>query len=75
MTKPCVILCAGCSKANGYRVQCFSSAETFLDVYLPIAHSGAISCLILDVRMSGMTRARIAGATDRREFARCRSSS
>ena len=42
-------------EANGYRVQCFSSAESFLDVYLPIAHSGAIACLILDVRMSGMT--------------------
>ena len=40
-------------EANGYRVQCFASAETFLDVYLPIAHSGAISCLILDVRLRG----------------------
>ncbi|KNH08681.1 Nitrogen regulation protein NR(I) [Candidatus Burkholderia brachyanthoides] len=42
-------------EANGYRVQCFSGAESFLDVYLPIAHSGAIACLILDVRMAGMT--------------------
>ncbi|CCD40180.1 Nitrogen regulation protein NR(I) [Candidatus Paraburkholderia kirkii UZHbot1] len=41
-------------EANGYRVQCFSSAESFLDVYLPTAHS-AIACLILDVRMAGMT--------------------
>ncbi len=42
-------------EANGYRVQCFSSAESFLDVYLPIANSGALACLILDVRMAGMT--------------------
>ncbi|WP_031363879.1 oxygen response regulator transcription factor FixJ [Caballeronia sordidicola] len=42
-------------EANGYRVSCFASAEAYLDAYLPIAHSGAISCLILDVRMSGMS--------------------
>ncbi|KND57262.1 Nitrogen regulation protein NR(I) [Candidatus Paraburkholderia schumanniana] len=42
-------------EANGYHVQCFSSAESFLDVYLPTACSGAIACLILDVRMAGMT--------------------
>ncbi|CAH2785482.1 MAG: Two-component transcriptional response regulator, LuxR family [uncultured Caballeronia sp.] len=42
-------------EANGYRVSCFASAEAYLDAYLPITHSGAISCLILDVRMSGMS--------------------
>ena len=42
-------------EANGYRVSCYASAEAYLDAYLPIAHSGAISCLILDVRMSGMS--------------------
>ncbi|CAH2771622.1 MAG: Two-component transcriptional response regulator, LuxR family [uncultured Caballeronia sp.] len=41
-------------EANGYRVSCFASAEAYLDAYLPITHS-AISCLILDVRMSGMS--------------------
>ncbi|CBW75506.1 response regulator transcription factor [Mycetohabitans rhizoxinica] len=37
-------------EANGYRVQCFSSAEQFLDAYQP----SQLGCLILDVRMSGM---------------------
>jgi two-component system response regulator TtrR len=38
-------------EANGYRVQCFSSAEQFLDSYQP----SQLGCLILDVRMSGMS--------------------
>ncbi|MCG1055131.1 oxygen response regulator transcription factor FixJ [Mycetohabitans sp. B5] len=38
-------------EANGYRVQCFSSAEQFLDAYQP----SQLGCLILDVRMSGMS--------------------
>src|SRR5260370_18050200 len=42
-------------EANGCRGSCFASAEAYLDAYLPIAHSGAICCLILDVRMSGMS--------------------
>jgi FixJ family two-component response regulator len=41
-------------EANGYRVQCFSSAEQFLDAYQP-QQAGQIACLILDVRMSGMS--------------------
>ncbi|MGN6653523.1 MAG: oxygen response regulator transcription factor FixJ, partial [Trinickia sp.] len=42
-------------EANGYRVQCFSSAEQFLEAYQPAQHAGQIACLILDVRMSGMS--------------------
>lgn len=42
-------------EANGYRVQCFSSAEQFLDAYQPAQQAGQIACLILDVRMSGMS--------------------
>jgi len=42
-------------EANGYRVQCFSSAEQFLDAWQPHQHPGQIACLILDVRMSGMS--------------------
>src|ERR1700741_5298625 len=42
-------------EANGYRVQCFSSAEQFLDAYQPSQHPAQIACLILDVRMSGMS--------------------
>jgi FixJ family two-component response regulator len=38
-------------EANGYRVQCFSSAEQFLEAYQP----SQLGCLILDVRMSGMS--------------------
>jgi FixJ family two-component response regulator len=38
-------------EANGYRVQCFASAEQFLEAYQP----AQIGCLILDVRMSGMS--------------------
>lgn len=38
-------------EANGYRVQCFGSAEQFLDAYQP----SQLGCLILDVRMSGMS--------------------
>jgi FixJ family two-component response regulator len=41
-------------EANGYRVQCFNSAEEFLEAYQP-AQAGQIACLILDVRMSGMS--------------------
>jgi len=42
-------------EANGYRVQCFSGAEQFLDAYKSGQHASQIGCLILDVRMSGMT--------------------
>ncbi|HEY3597014.1 MAG TPA: oxygen response regulator transcription factor FixJ, partial [Paraburkholderia sp.] len=42
-------------EANGYRVQCFSSAEQFIDAWQPHQHPGQIACLILDVRMSGMS--------------------
>src|SRR6516225_1708574 len=42
-------------EANGYRVQCFSAAEQFLDAWRPHQHPGQIACLILDVRMSGMS--------------------
>src|SRR6201986_258998 len=42
-------------EANGYRVQCFSSAEHFIDAWQPHQHPGQIACLILDVRMSGMS--------------------
>jgi FixJ family two-component response regulator len=42
-------------EANGYRVQCFSSAEQFIDAWQPHTHPGQIACLILDVRMSGMS--------------------
>jgi FixJ family two-component response regulator len=38
-------------EANGYRVQCFSSAEQFLEAY----QATQLGCLILDVRMSGMS--------------------
>src|ERR1700710_3197699 len=38
-------------EANGYRVQCFSSAEQFLEAYQP----SQLGCLILDVRMSGLS--------------------
>lgn len=38
-------------EANGYCVQCFSSAEQFLHAYEP----SRIGCLILDVRMPGMS--------------------
>jgi len=41
-------------EANGYRVQCFNSAEEFLEAYQP-AQAGQIACLILDVRMQGMS--------------------
>src|SRR3954451_20712676 len=41
--------------ATGYRVQCFSSAEQFIDAWQPHQHPGQIACLILDVRMSGMS--------------------
>jgi FixJ family two-component response regulator len=40
-------------EANGYRVQCFSSAEQFLEAYRN--QSTLLGCLILDVRMSGMS--------------------
>jgi len=42
-------------EANGYRVQCFSSAEQFLDAYRSGQYAAQIGCLILDVRMTGMT--------------------
>ena len=42
-------------EANGYRVQCFNSAEEFLEAYQPAQQAGQIACLILDVRMSGMS--------------------
>lgn len=38
-------------EANGYRVQCYSSAEQFLEAY----QATQLGCLILDVRMSGMS--------------------
>ncbi|MGI4813896.1 MAG: oxygen response regulator transcription factor FixJ [Janthinobacterium lividum] len=38
-------------EANGYRVQCFASAEQFLGAYQP----SEIGVLILDVRMPGMS--------------------
>ncbi len=38
-------------EANGYNVQCFASAENFLETYQP----SQIACLILDVRMQGMS--------------------
>ncbi|SDV49742.1 oxygen response regulator transcription factor FixJ [Chitinasiproducens palmae] len=38
-------------EANGYRVECFASAEAFLEGYQP----NQIGCLILDVRMQGMS--------------------
>ncbi|WP_347554077.1 response regulator transcription factor [Robbsia sp. KACC 23696] len=38
-------------EANGYGVQCFASAERFLESYAP----GHVACLILDVRMQGMS--------------------
>src|ERR1700712_804356 len=38
-------------EANGYNVQCFASAESFLESYQP----SQIACLILDVRMQGMS--------------------
>lgn len=38
-------------EANGYRVQCFASAESFLESY----HPSQVGCLILDVRMQGMS--------------------
>jgi two-component system response regulator TtrR len=38
-------------EANGYHVQCFASAESFLEAY----HPAQIGCLILDVRMQGMS--------------------
>jgi FixJ family two-component response regulator len=42
-------------EANGYRVQCFSGAEQFLEAYKSGQYASQIGCLILDVRMSGMT--------------------
>lgn len=42
-------------EANGYRVQCFSSAEQFLETYRSGQYAAQIGCLILDVRMTGMT--------------------
>ena len=42
-------------EANGYRVQCFSSAEQFLEAYRSGQYAAQIGCLILDVRMTGMT--------------------
>lgn len=38
-------------EANGYRVECYASAEAFLEAYQP----SQIGCLILDVRMQGMS--------------------
>ncbi|WP_320534545.1 response regulator transcription factor [Robbsia andropogonis] len=38
-------------EANGYGVQCFASTERFLEAYAP-RH---VACLILDVRMQGMS--------------------
>lgn len=38
-------------EANGFRVQCFDNAETFLADY----DADRIGCLILDVRMPGMS--------------------
>jgi len=38
-------------EANGYNVLCFASAESFLESYQP----SQIACLILDVRMQGMS--------------------
>ncbi|WP_153100754.1 oxygen response regulator transcription factor FixJ [Paraburkholderia hayleyella] len=42
-------------EANGYRVQCFAGAEQFLEAWQPHQHPGQIACLILDVRMPGMS--------------------
>jgi FixJ family two-component response regulator len=42
-------------EANGYRVQCFASAEQFLEAYRSGQYAAQIGCLILDVRMTGMT--------------------
>ncbi len=43
-------------EANGYHVQCFSSAEQFLAAYQQTEpEEEQIACLILDVRMSGMS--------------------
>src|SRR6201996_2710512 len=42
-------------EANGYRVQCFSSAEQVIDAWQPPQPPGQVACLILDVRMSGMS--------------------
>jgi FixJ family two-component response regulator len=42
-------------EANGYRVQCFSGAEQFLEAYKSGQYASQIGCLILDVRMTGMT--------------------
>ena len=42
-------------EANGYRVQCFSSAEQVLEAYRSGQYAAQIGCLILDVRMTGMT--------------------
>jgi len=38
-------------EGRGYRVRCFDSAETFLTRYDP----REVACLIIDVRMAGMT--------------------
>ncbi|MGI4985439.1 MAG: response regulator transcription factor, partial [Janthinobacterium lividum] len=38
-------------EANSYNVQCFASAEAFLEGY----QSAQVGCLILDVRMQGMS--------------------
>ncbi|WP_304516290.1 response regulator transcription factor [Comamonas sp. NLF-1-9] len=38
-------------EGKGYRVRCFESAETFLSRYDP----REVACLIIDVRMAGMT--------------------
>jgi FixJ family two-component response regulator len=40
-------------EANGYRVQTYASAEQFLDAYPSV--SAGVGCLILDVRMQGMS--------------------
>ena len=38
-------------ETTGYRIAAYSSAERFLDAYKP----GSAACLVLDVRMPGMT--------------------
>ena len=42
-------------EANGYRVRAFASAEAFLATALPELLSYPVACLILDVRMDGMS--------------------
>lgn len=38
-------------EGNNYRVECFDNAESFLEAY----EDGMVGCLILDVRMPGMS--------------------